>query len=326
MKIFGTTCLAIFATCASLAQQQPAPERAGARATAVGAFSSLPIEGIGIDDLVGISVYAAPELSGAVRVDSNGDIRLPMVKKPIHAAGLFPEALENAIAAALTEGNVLVDPIVTVNVVEYRSRPIAVVGAVRTPTTFQADSPITLLDAISRAGGIVTESAGTEILVTHSPSVVGNESMTLTERIPLQSLMNPNSPAASSKLLGGDIVRVPTAGQVYVMGDVNKPGPIYITDGAESSVFKALALTGGPTPFSSHTAYIYRVESGRTDRTAIPVKLKKIMNRKSPDVPLMANDILYVPDAAGRRLSAQVLETTLGLGLSATGLVLTETR
>jgi polysaccharide export outer membrane protein len=77
---------------------------------------------------------------------------------------------------------------------------------------------------------------------------------------------------------------------------------------------KALALSGGLDTFPSHSAYIYRVEGGSGGRNEIPVDLKKIMDRKSPDVPLLANDILYVPDASGVRASLKVLETVVVVG------------
>jgi polysaccharide export outer membrane protein len=95
---------------------------------------------------------------------------------------------------------------------------------------------------------------------------------------------------------------------------VKKPGAFFITDGSESSVMKALALSEGLDTFPSHSAYIYRVEGGSGGRNEIPINLKKIMDRKSPDVALMANDILYVPDASGARASLKVLETTLVIG------------
>jgi polysaccharide export outer membrane protein len=120
---------------------------------------TLPVEKIGPDDLIGITVYDAPELTRTVRVDAGGDIRLPMVPQHIKAAGLYPAELEKAISTVLIQENVLVDPVVTVSVVEYRSRPITVAGAVKTPVTFQATGTVTLLDAITRAGGL-TENAG----------------------------------------------------------------------------------------------------------------------------------------------------------------------
>jgi polysaccharide export outer membrane protein len=77
---------------------------------------------------------------------------------------------------------------------------------------------------------------------------------------------------------------------------------------------KAVALSEGLDTFPSHMAYIYRVEGGSGGRNEIPIDLKKIMDRKSPDVALMANDILYIPDASGTRASLKVLEATVGVG------------
>jgi polysaccharide export outer membrane protein len=84
-------------------------------------------------------------LTRNVRVDADGDVRLPMVRQHIRAAGLLPAELENAIAAALIDEHVMVDPIVSVSVVEYHSRPITVTGAVKSPTTFQATGSVSLL-------------------------------------------------------------------------------------------------------------------------------------------------------------------------------------
>ncbi|HEV2471971.1 MAG TPA: hypothetical protein VGS41_04855, partial [Chthonomonadales bacterium] len=98
------------------------------------------------------------------------------------------------------------------------------------------------------------------------------------------------------------------------------PGVFVLKDGSASSVLQAMALTQGLAPFWTHEAYIYRTASGSGAKSEIPVDLKKIMQRKAPDVPLMANDILYIPEATGRKAAL----TTLGkvaevsVGLSAT--------
>ena len=321
MRSMALVILTLAAAVAASAPQNPAPPREGTGLTTLNDTPNFPLDKIGNNDLIGVTVYDAPELTHTIRVSPEGDIRLPMVKQPIHAAGLDPEDLEKAIAAALTRDHVLVDPIVSVSIVEYQSRPITVIGSVRTPVTFQAVGDVTLLDAISRAGGIA-ENAGPEILVTHPPAAANDESPRVTERISVQSLLNIDNAAANLRLQGGDIVRVPQAGQVYVVGNVRRPGAFYITGGSECTILKALAFSDGLDSFSSHTAYIYRVESGHAGRTEIPVKLKKIMDRKAPDVTLMANDILYVPDASGRRLSAKVLETSLGMSISVATLLL----
>lgn len=313
MKIIAVICFAMLTASLCVAQQSPAGEQAGAGATAASQLSNLPIERIGVDDLIGISVYDSPELTRTVRVNSDGDIRLPMLKEPIHAAGLYPEGLENAIAAALTKGNVLVDPIVTVNVVEYRSRPITVVGAVKNPLTFQETGTVSLLDAISRAGGL-SENAGSEILISREEIGTDGKSATLVQRIPVRGLLDGVDSSLNLTLRGGEEIRVPEAGRVFVVGDVKKPGAFYITDGSESSVLKALALSEGLDTFPAHTAYIYRREGGAGNRNEIPVELKKIMNRKAPDVALRADDILYVPNARGTKAGLKVLEESLGIG------------
>jgi polysaccharide export outer membrane protein len=274
-----------------------------------GDSSNLPVEKIGNDDLIGITVYDSPELTRAVRVNSDGDIRLPMLQRPIRAAGLYPSDLERAITTALIKGNVLVNPVVTVSMVEYRSRPIIVSGAVKNPLTFQATGTVTLLDAIARAGGL-SEDAGSEILLSRH----GSAGAPLFQRIPVNDLMAAESSSLNVELQGGEEIRVPEAGRIFVLGEVKKPGSFFIRDGSTSSVMKALALSEGLDKFPSHEAYIYRVEGGSAGRNEIPVDLKKIMKRKSPDVPLMANDILYVPSATGTRVSLGVLEATLGLG------------
>ena len=264
-----------------LAQMNPPHAETGA--TSLNVASNLPVERIGKNDLVGITVYDSPELTRTVRVSSDGEISLPMLEKHIRTEGLYPAELETAIKAALMTEQVLVDPIVTVSVVEYRSRPISVVGAVKSPATFQATGEVTLLDAISQAGGL-TENAGAEILVSKDQSAIDGKSAPISQRIPVRGLYDATDPSLNMKLQGGEVVRIPEAGRVYVVGDVKKPGMFFITDGSESSVLKALSLSEGLDRFSGHTAFIYRPKDGSSGRNEIPIELKKIMDRKSPDV------------------------------------------
>ena len=205
---------------------------------------NLPMQQIGPDDLIGISTYDSPELTRTVRVSSDGTIRLPMVRQRIKAAGLLPADLEVAIADALKKEDILVDPVVTVSIVEYRSRPINVVGAVKAPLTFQSTGNITLIDALSRAGGL-SETSGPEILVSRSQPGEGNNSVLLTRRISVKNLIDDADPELNIRLDGGEEIRVPEAGRVYIVGNVKKPGAFPIKDTSETSVLKVLALTEG---------------------------------------------------------------------------------
>jgi polysaccharide export outer membrane protein len=271
-------------------------------------------------DVVAVTVYDSPELSRSVHVGVDGTIRLPMVRQHILAAGQTPDELENNIAAALVDEHLMVGPIVSVSLVETHSRPITVIGAVRTPITFEVSGTVTLLEAIVKAGGL-TENAGTEILVSHPSTDAGGSAALFTERIPLHAAMDISDPASRLKLEGGENVRVPDAGRVFVVGNVKHPGPILISDNTANSVLKAVVLSGGLDSFTSKTAYIYRVEAtGASDQ--IPIQIKKIMTMKSPDVPLYGNDTLYIPNATGQRISVKALEITFGVGLGIAGLLI----
>src|SRR5439155_7222838 len=124
----------------------------------------LPAQKIGGGDLISIEVYNAPEFTRVVRVRPDGAIEMPLLDATIQAEGLFPSEVEGKIAEALKEQKLLLKPLVTVSVVEYSSRPISVIGSVKNSITFQAVGRVTLLDAITRAGGLTLE-AGPEILV-----------------------------------------------------------------------------------------------------------------------------------------------------------------
>ena len=275
------------------------------------AYSNLPTQPVGPDDLLALSVYDSPELTRTVRVDADGNIRLPMLKDPVQVRGMVPSQLESAIAKALTKGNVLVDPIVTVTIVEYQSRPVNVVGAVKNPLVFQATRPIPLLDAIARAGGI-REDAGSDIVVSKEVMRDGKPAR-ITQTIPVRKLIDNADPALNVMLHGGEEVLVPEALKIYVVGNVKKPGAYPVRNDEETTILQLLALSEGLTPYSAKIAYVYRRSPGGS-KTEVPVPLSKIMKRQSPDVPLQANDILYIPDNNGKRLTAETLDRIAGLG------------
>ena len=273
--------------------------------------ANLPILPVGSNDLIAVSVYDSPEFTRTVRVGADGFIRLPMMKRRIRVTGSVPAEVEKEIANALREEGLIVDPFVAVTVAEYTSRPVAVMGAVKRPLTFQAVGPVTLLDALARAEGLAPE-AGADILVTLPTSMAGKDGA-LTRRIPVKGLIDAADPALNIRLTGGEEIRVPELGRIYVLGNVKKPGA-YIAGGTpETSVLKALAMAEGLLPYSAKQAFIYRREANGA-RNDLPVDLAKMMARKAPDLPLLANDILYIPDAKGTRAGMAALEKLLLFG------------
>jgi len=268
--------------------------------------ANLPPRPIGTGDLLVVSIYGSPELSRTARVSQEGSIRLPMLKKPVVARGATPAELEQRVSEALAEAGLLVDPEVVITIAEYATHPIRVAGAVRHPLTFDATGPVTLLEALTRAEGLSGE-AGADILVTRTSPDTGPVSAPLTTRIAVKDLSEKADPAANVILEGGEEVRVPEAGRVFVVGNVRKPGAFPVGDESGGiSVMKALALAEGLAPFSTKLAYIYRpIDGGKQE---IEVSLRKIMERKSPDVVLAAGDIFYIPDNRGGRVTASVIE------------------
>ena len=262
------------------------------------AGANLPSQPIGASDLLAISVYGAPELTRTVRVGDDGLIRLPMLRRKIDVLGRMPGQVETLLAEALVEEEILVDPAVSVAIAEYHSRPISVAGAVKAPLTFQAVGKTTLLEALTRAQGL-SEDAGPEILLTRAGEMV--------ERIPIKKLIDAADPMWNLTLTGGEEVRVPAAGHVFVAGNVKHPGAFRVDSGGETTVLKAVALAEGLAPFATKDAYIFR--AGQAE---VLVELSKIMDRKTADVALAANDILYIPDNRSRRTTMNAIEKAIG--------------
>jgi polysaccharide export outer membrane protein len=283
------------------------------------AGANLPSQPLGPNDLIAISVYDAPEFTRTVRISTDGQIRLPMLNRALKAAGLLPGELETSIADALNAEGILVNPVVTVTVAEYQSRPISVVGAVKSPITFQASGTVTLLEAISRAGGFSPD-AGLQVLITRVEQGAAARS---TRRISVRSLIDDADGAANIRLIGGEEIRIPEVGKVVVLGNVRKPGSYPMRDSVETTVLKMLAVAEGLAPYASKQAYIIRSAGDTGPKREIPVELSKILKRQAPDVPLEANDILYVPDNSGRRASMTVLEKLAGFGAAtASGVII----
>jgi polysaccharide export outer membrane protein len=294
--------LPLFISIVACAQSRsPVPETPSA---------NLPAQKIGNNDLIAVAVYNSPEFTRTIRVGDDGQIRFPMLKRQIGATGLLPDQLEKSIRAAIAAENLIIDPFVTVIVVEYYSRPISVAGAVRRPISFQAITPVTLLDALTRAEGLSPD-AGPDILVSRKQKEGG---AFLVQRIPVKGLIDAADPELNLSLTGGEEVRVPEVGKVYVVGNVKRPGAFRVEGASGTTVLKTMALAEGLAPYAAKQAFLYRREAGSGGKNEITIELKDILDRKSPDVPLEADDILYIPDNARRRMTLGALEKLIGFG------------
>jgi polysaccharide export outer membrane protein len=270
--------------------------------------ANLPFQPIGASDLIRLTVSDSPELSQSFRVDKQGNLNLPLMRIPIHAEGLMPDALRNEIAAALRTQHLLVNPIVDVSVVEYRSRDVTIAGAVKTPTTIQETGNLRLLGALSQAGGLLPE-AGPEIIVEQPNGTI--------QRLSVRQLFDGLHPELNILILAGAQIRVPQCERVFVVGNVKRPGAFPFQNLQDTTVLQLLALSGGLDSFSLNKAYIYREQLGSTQKIEIEVPLRRILDRKTQDVKLAANDILYVPTNGKLKASASVLNHVTGMGNAA---------
>ena len=288
---------------------------------------------IGSGDLLGIEVFDVPELSRDVRVNETGYISLPLMPSKVRAGGLTPYQLQDKLAELLQTNGLVSTPQVTVSMKEQHSEPITVIGSVRTPMVIQAVRQTTLLQVLSQAGGI-SESAGTSVIVTRpapkgselaDPSDISAPSASQTFTISLSDILESGDSRFNIPLIGGDVVSVPRAGIIYVVGAVSRPGGFLLQNDLDHmTMLKMLSLAGGTTSTAKmKNAVILRKNLDTGKRDQVPVDLRKVMNLKTEDVQLESNDILFVPDSSGlkalHRAGDIAISLTTGVGLVAVG-------
>ena len=288
---------------------------------------------IGGGDLLGVEVFDVPELSRDVRVNETGYISLPLMPSKVRAAGLTPYQLQDKLAELLQTNGLVSTPEVTISVKEQHSQPITVIGAVKTPMVIQALRKTTLLQALSQAGGIADDAGSTVIVTRPGPDAdasadvpeVAAPSAGQIFTIKLSDILESGDSRFNIPLIGGDVVSVPRAGIIYVVGAVARPGGFLLQNDLERmTMLKMLSLAGGTTNTAKmKNAVILRKNPDTGKRDQVPVDLNKVMHLKSEDVQLQANDILFVPDSNGlkalHRAGDVALTLTTGVGIVAAG-------
>jgi polysaccharide export outer membrane protein len=308
---------------------------------------------IGAGDLVNVQVFDVPEMSRELRVSQTGTIGMPLVPVRLHVAGLTEIQTERKITEVLEANGLISHPEVSVTVKEKKSRPITIVGAVAHPMVYEADRQVTLIDVLAQAGGI-TADASDHVIVTRperdtlqdtsqaddpqSPAPLGSASerpvaaeksagaeapqipppLTNSITVNLGQILEAGDMSNNVIIQPGDVVTVPHAGIVYVLGAVGKPGGYTVSnDRAQLSTLKVLSLAGG----LERTAKSDRAVIVRKDATGqqheVEVDLKKVMKFEAEDVQLRPSDILYVPRSVAKQAAARAAEiaTAVGTGI-----------
>ena len=305
---------------------------------------------IGAGDVLEMEVFDVKELSRDVRVSQTGSIGIPLVPVRLQVAGLTETQAEQKISEVLQANGLVSHPEVSVNVKERKSKPITVVGAVSHAMVYQAEGPVTLLEVLAQAGGVSAD-AGDTVIITRpvqssftpesdpsspEPPAIGPEATpsavpklepsstpspdtrphpTNAITINLNELVENGDATNNIPLQAGDIVTVPHAGIVYVMGAVNRPGGFVLAnDRGQMSTLKILALAGGlnHTAKSDHAVIIRKDSQGKQHE--VTVDLKKVQKRQTEDVLLQPSDVLYVPDSGTKQALLRAAEFGLALG------------
>ena len=241
---------------------------------------------IAAGDLISVSVYDSPELSGAYRVSSEGDLTLPLCGR-VPVKGLTVAEARERLQSALVNGQILKNPQVNLDVLQYASQYATVSGEVTAPGHIQLIAPVGLLDVLAQVGGLTTLASG-RVIIRHTPDRGRPEEVVQYAR------GQSNTQLSSLIVEPGDDVFIPRAGIVYVLGAVNKPGGYMMQEDGTLNVAEALALSGG-TVMQAKTGGL-RVIRRNPDGSAICISLSydRIAKGYTP-ITLQPRDIVYVP-------------------------------
>jgi polysaccharide export outer membrane protein len=277
---------------------------------------------LGTDDQLVVQVLDLEEIRGdhPIRVDMQGNIRLPIVGR-LHVAGLTVEQTEDELRKRLT--SVLREPEVVVMVAEFRPHPVSVLGSVRTPGVFQLTGKKTLSEVLSLAGGANID-AGNTIVITRRKETgplplpdcqLDGTGEFYIAHVSLKSLLESRNPLDNIAIESGDAISVPKGELVYVIGAVPKQGGIVLNERETLTVLQVVSLSGGFERFANQKQVeILRLKPGATEREQIFVDVKAMLTNKTKDVPILANDILFVPISGKKAATVRAVEAMIGMG------------
>lgn len=276
---------------------------------------------LGAGDQVVLHVSDLDDISDKpIRIDPNGYIDLPLAG-PVQAGGLTLDQFKAALAAKLSK--YITSPQISVNLTENQSRPVSVLGAVNNPGVHQLQGPRHLLEVISLSGGIRPD-AGSTIIVTRQPRfgavAAPGAKVTLingysTANFSLDNLMSSKDPQDNILIEPGDVVSIPKADLIYVVGDVRRAGGFPLSSHKSVSLLQAVSLAEGlgPNASSKHARILRPAPDGDGTPHEIAVDVGKIFAGKAPDVPLYANDVLFIPNSLIKQTAGRALDATIGV-------------
>ena len=275
---------------------------------------------LGPNDQITLFVADLDEISNKpLRIDMRGDLNIPLAGR-VHAAGLTADQLEGEIEQQLKKA--VKEPHVVVNVSEFRSQPVSILGYVGTPGVHQLEGRKTLFEMLSLAGGLRID-AGYSVRVTRNlrwgriPLADAKDDPSgqfSVASVSVKDIMNGTNPAENIVIKPEDTITVPKADLIYVIGSVKRPGGFVMGQDQTISALQILSLAEGLDRVAAgEKARVMRTVPGQPNRTEIAINLKKLMAGKIPDVQLRSDDILFVPTSATKTVVTRTADVAVGI-------------
>jgi polysaccharide export outer membrane protein len=253
---------------------------------------------VGGYDVLSITVYDEKDLSkDSIRVSADGLISFPLIGR-IKVGGLTTSEIEKLISNALAKGDFLYDAHVSVMVVKYESSKFSALGAVKTPGNYPLQARETVLDGISRAGGIdagMGEKQDAMIIRTINADKPGESKIVI--NIDLQGLLKGKDQISNIALIDKDVLYIPKENYFYIMGEVKNPGA-YAFSKKDINIVEAISMAGGFSPIASRNkTRIVRTENGVEKIYEVRVDAITKGGKIAQAVFVKPNDLIIVPES-----------------------------
>lgn len=233
---------------------------------------------LGPGDVLKITVYDNDDLETFTRISDEGSIIMPLLGQ-IKVDGLTVSEASEHIAALLADGYII-NPQVNIFVQEFRSKKAIVLGQVNTPGIIEMSGPITLLEIISKAGGLAQDYGETATIKRK------NSSAKDVAMVNLNSLIEGGDVTQNIAIQDGDTIYVSKAGMCYVNGEVANPNAYKCGD--KITVLKLITLAGGFTGRAARSSVrILRIVNGE----------KTLYKDVDLDTLVQPDDVIIVPES-----------------------------
>jgi len=245
---------------------------------------------LGARDLIEVKVFEVEELNVERRIAETGTVNLPLVGD-IAIGGMTELQAADAIKKTL-ESKLLQRASVSVQVREFRARPISVIGAVRQPGNLEFSGRWTLLEALTAAGGVAENHGRVVYILRRSDSGLSDQIA-----IDLNELLVRANPRVNIPLFANDLINVPVAVPVtvYCLGEVARPGAQTFKSTDRVTLLAAISQAGGLTDRAASRISIKRNEGGAP--TELTADYKRIVAGKENDVELREGDVILVKES-----------------------------